>query len=190
MLLTWGYRNIHHLGCICAKHASPESTWEKTNTSRVGNKATGLGSSKELEGWDGVRACVVMSDSLRPHGLQPARLLGPWNVPGKNTGVGCHFFLQGIFPIPVQGLNLHLLNPLHWQADSFATVPPGKHNQSVNSVTQSSPTVCDPMDCSLPGSSIHGISQARVLEGVAMSFSMRSPCVCVCVSCSVASDSL
>ena len=117
MLLTWGYRNIHHLGCICAKHASPESTWEKTNTSRVGNKATGLGSSKELEGWDGVRACVVMSDSLRPHGLQPARLLGPWNVPGKNTGVGCHFFLQGIFP--TQGLNSHLLRLLHCRAGSL-----------------------------------------------------------------------
>ena len=39
----------------------------------------------------------VMSSSLRPHGLQPARLLCPWNSPGKNTGVGCHFLLQGIF---------------------------------------------------------------------------------------------
>ena len=65
--------------------------------------------------------------------------------------MGCHFLLQGIFPIPVQGLNLHLLNPLHWQADSFATVPPGKHNQSVNSVTQSCPTLCDPMKRSTAG---------------------------------------
>ena len=40
----------------------------------------------------------VVSDSLRPHGLQPARLLCPWNSPGKNTGVGCHFLLQGIVP--------------------------------------------------------------------------------------------
>ena len=40
-----------------------------------------------------------MSDSLRPHGLQPARLLCPWDSPGKNTGAGCHFLLQGIFPI-------------------------------------------------------------------------------------------
>ena len=39
-----------------------------------------------------------MSDSLQPHGLQPTRLLCPWNFPGKNTGVGCHFLLQGIFP--------------------------------------------------------------------------------------------
>ena len=40
----------------------------------------------------------VMSNSLRPHGLQPTRLLSPWDSPGKNTGVGCHCLLQGIFP--------------------------------------------------------------------------------------------
>ena len=56
----------------------------------------------------------VASDSLQPHGLQPARLLCPWNFPGKNTGVGCHFLLQEIFPI--QESNLHLLHLLHWQA--------------------------------------------------------------------------
>ena len=48
-----------------------------------------------------VRACVLsrsfMSDSLRPHGLQPTSLLCPWDSPGKNTGVGYHFLLQGIF---------------------------------------------------------------------------------------------
>ena len=48
-----------------------------------------------------------MSSSLRPHGLQAARLLCPWDFPGKNTGVGCHFLLQGIFP--TQELNLRLL---------------------------------------------------------------------------------
>ena len=42
----------------------------------------------------------VMSDSLRPHGLQPARLLCPWNSPGKNTGLGCHALLQGDLPNP------------------------------------------------------------------------------------------
>ena len=47
--------------------------------------------------------CSVMSDSLQPHGLEPARLHFPWDSPGKNTGVGCHFLLQGIFPI--QGSN-------------------------------------------------------------------------------------
>ena len=47
-----------------------------------------------------------MSDSLRPHGLQPTWLLCPWNFPGKSTGVGCHFLLQGISP--TQGSNLGL----------------------------------------------------------------------------------
>ena len=49
----------------------------------------------------------VMSNSLQPHGLQPARLLCPWNFPGNNTGVGCHCLLQGIFV--TQGSNLCLL---------------------------------------------------------------------------------
>ena len=49
----------------------------------------------------------VMPDSLRPHGLQPTSLLCPWDFPGKNTGMGCHFLLQGIFP--TQGSNPGLL---------------------------------------------------------------------------------
>ena len=61
-----------------------------------------------------VHSRSAVSDSLWPHGLEPARLLHPWFFPGKNTGVGCHFLLQGIFP--AQGLNPHLL---HWQADSL-----------------------------------------------------------------------
>ena len=44
-----------------------------------------------------LHVCSVMFDSLQPHGLWPARLLCPWDSPGKNTGVGCHFLLQGIF---------------------------------------------------------------------------------------------
>ena len=61
-----------------------------------------------------VLACPVasvVSDSLRPYGLKPARLLRPWNFPGKNAGVGCHALLQGIFP--TQGLNRCLLHLLH-----------------------------------------------------------------------------
>ena len=62
-------------------------------------------------------ACIlsgsVVSDSLQPHGLQPARFLSPWGFPGKNTGAGCHFLLQGIFL--TQGSNP---NALHWQAGS------------------------------------------------------------------------
>ena len=53
-----------------------------------------------------------------------ARLLCPWDSPGKNTGVDCHALLQGIFPI--QGSNPHLLCLLHWQACSLPLVPPGK----------------------------------------------------------------
>ena len=87
--------------------------------------------------------CVtsVVSDSVWPHGLQPTRLLRPWDSPGKNTGVGCHFLLQCI------------------------------KMESESEVDQSCLTLSDPMDCSLPGSSIHGIFQARVLEWVAIAFS-------------------
>ena len=60
------------------------------------------------------------SDSLRPQGLQPARLLCPWYFPGKNTGGGCHFLFQGI--LPAQGSNLCLLQ---WKADSWALSHPG-----------------------------------------------------------------
>ena len=59
-------------------------------------------------------AAALDSNSLRSHGLQPARLLCPWNSPGKNTAVGCHVLLQGIYL--TQGLNL----------DFFTTEPPGK----------------------------------------------------------------
>ena len=62
-----------------------------------------------------------MSASVRPHGLQSTGLLCPWDLPGKNTGVGCHFLLQGIFPI--QGSNLDLSRLLHWQKDSSPLHP-------------------------------------------------------------------
>ena len=63
-----------------------------------------------------MRACSVASDSWWPHGLWPARVLSPWSFPGKNTGVGCHFLLQGIFP--TQGTNPYLLHLLHWHSES------------------------------------------------------------------------
>ena len=59
----------------------------------------------------------VVSDSLRPYGLWPTRLLRPWTFPGKNPGVGCHFLLQGIFQ--TQGSNQQLLCLLHRQEDSL-----------------------------------------------------------------------
>ena len=60
----------------------------------------------------------VMSDFLKPHGLWPARLPCPWISPGKNTGVGCHFLLQGI--VLNQELNPHLLDLLHWLGQAGA----------------------------------------------------------------------
>ena len=60
----------------------------------------------------------VVSNSLRPHGLQPARILYPWTSPGKNTGMGCRLLLQGLFLI--QGLNRHFLYLLRWQVDSLS----------------------------------------------------------------------
>ena len=64
-----------------------------------------------------VLSCSVMSNSLQPFWLQLSRLLCPWNFPGKNTGVGCHFLLQGIFP--TQESNNGLLCLLHWQVDAL-----------------------------------------------------------------------
>ena len=69
--------------------------------------------------------CSVMFDSLRPHGLKPIRLLHLWDFPGKNTGMGCHFLLQGIFQI--QGSNLRFLCHLHWQMGSLPLHHLGKH---------------------------------------------------------------
>ena len=72
-----------------------------------------------------VHVCSVASvipDPVRPFGLQPARLLCPWDSPGKSIGVGCHALLQGIFL--TQELNLHLLCLPHWQAGSL---PPASY---------------------------------------------------------------
>ena len=60
-----------------------------------------------------------MSNSLQPYERQLSRLLCPWVSPGKNTGVDCRAFRQGIFQ--TQGLNLHLLHFLHWQTGSLTT---------------------------------------------------------------------
>ena len=86
-----------------------------------------------------------MSDSVRPHRRQPNRLPRLWDSPGKNTGVGGHFLLQCM------------------------------KVRSESEVAQSCPTLSDPVDCSLPGSSIHGIFQARVLEWGAIAFSACMP---------------
>ena len=63
-----------------------------------------------------VCACSVASNSLRPHGLQPAKLLCPWDSPGKQTGAGCRLLLQGTFPTQRSKLSLCLV---HWRMDSL-----------------------------------------------------------------------
>ena len=78
---------------------------------------------------------------MRPHRRQPTRLPRPWDSPGKNNGVGCHFLLQCM------------------------------KVKSLSEVAQLYLTLSDPMDCSLPGSSIHGIFQATVLVWGAIAFS-------------------
>ena len=80
----------------------------------------------------------------RPRGLQPTRFLHPWDLSGKSTGVGCHCLLQCM------------------------------KVKSESEVAQLCLTLSDPMDCSLPGSSVHGIFQARVLEWGATAFSMTN----------------
>ena len=106
-----------------------------------------LGSSGFLSFLDELCCCCrrqvssVASDSVRPRRGQPTRLLCPWDSLGKNTGVGCHFLLQCM------------------------------EVKSESEVAQSCTTLSDPMDCSLPGSSIHGIFQARGLAWGAAAFS-------------------
>ena len=92
---------------------------------------------------------LATSDSLRPHGLY-----NPWNSPGKNTGVGTLSLLQGIFPN--QGSNPGLLYCRHiLYQPSHQGCPPRSSSVQFSSATQSSPTLCDPMDCSMPGFSVH-----------------------------------
>ena len=85
-----------------------------------------------------LQSCPTLCD---PHRQKPTRHPRPWDSPDKNTGVSCHFLLQGM------------------------------KVKSESEVAQSCPTPGNPVDCSLPGSSIHGIFQARVLEWGAIAFS-------------------
>ena len=71
-----------------------------------------------------MRAYSVVSNSLQPHVLQPTRLLCPWDFPGKYTGVGCHFLLQGIFPDP-EIESVFLSSPCI-ASGFFTTIPPRK----------------------------------------------------------------
>ena len=93
-----------------------------------------------------------MSNSVQPHRQQPTRLHRPWDSPDKNTGVGYHFLLQCM------------------------------KVKSEREVTQSCPTLHDPMDCSPPGSSVHGTFQARVLEWVAIHCLLQNYIASHCLS--------
>ena len=138
----------------------------------------------------------------------PIRLLRPWNFPGKYTGVGCHFLLQGIFPTylshlgsPPKFYKTHKRPPAQPKKKGISAQLSGYSQQTfpksadeeficlsfcsfyspvalphewVKEVAQLCLTLCNPMDCSLPGFSVHGTSQARILEWVAISFSRRS----------------
>ena len=86
---------------------------------------------------------LQLCPTLRPHRRQPTRLPHPWDSLGKNTGVSCHFLLQCM------------------------------KVKSEREVAQLCPILSDPMDCSQPGSSVHGIFQARVLEWGAIAFSKK-----------------
>ena len=90
----------------------------------------------------------AVSNSVRPQRQQHTRIHLPWDSPGKNTGVGCHFLLQCM------------------------------KVKSENEVAQSCPTLSDAMDCSLPGSSIHGIFQARGLAAAAAKSLQSCPTLC------------
>ena len=87
--------------------------------------------------------------TVRPHRRQPTRLRPPWDSPGKNTGVGCHFFFQCRKVKSERKVNM----------------------TAAAKSLQSCPTLCDPIDSSPPGSALPGILQARTLEWVAISFS-------------------
>ena len=96
-------------------------------------------------------SCSVMSHYSKIHGLQPARLLHPWNFPGKNTGVGCYSLLQRIFM--TQELNPGLLNCRQTLYHLSHQGSPGVFQFS--SVAQSCPTLCNPMNRSTPGLPVH-----------------------------------
>ena len=146
----------------------------------------------ESEKWKWSRS--VVSNSLRPHGLQPTRLLCPWDFPGKSTGVGCHCLLQIYTLCSLKkyifiyltalghSCNIQTLSWGIWDLVPQPRIeprPPTLGAQSFSLWTaaaaakslQSCPTLFDPIDGSPPGCPVPGILQARTLEWVAISFS-------------------
>ena len=131
-----------------------------------------------------------MSNSVRPHRGQPTRLPRPWDSPGKNTGVGCHFLLQCMkvkseSEVPQSCLTLS--NPMDCSLPGSSVHGIFQARVQFSSVAQSCPTLCDPMDCSLPGSSVHGIFQARVQFS---SITQSCPTLCDPMNCSLPGSSV
>ena len=138
----------------------------------------------------------VVSDSVRPHRQQPTRLPRRWDSPGKNTGVGCHFLLQGMKVKSESEITQScptLSNPMDCSlpGSSIHGTFPGKNTgvgchfllqcmkvKSESEVTQSCPTLSNPTYSSLPGSSVCGILQARILEWVTISSSIPAISLC------------
>ena len=117
--------------CVCQRHENGSTLSERRIETPANYWVLSSSKAKSLQ------SCPT----VWPHRRQPTRLCHPWDSPGKNTGVGCHFLLQCM------------------------------KVKSESEVAQSCPTLSDPMDCSLPGSSLCGIFQARVLERGAIAFS-------------------
>ena len=122
----------------------------------------------------------VVSDSVRPQRQQPIRLFCPWDSPGKNTGVGCHFLLQcmkvkresdiaQLCPTPSDPINCSLPGSSVHGIFQARVLESG--STAAAKSLQSCPTLCDPRDSSPPGSPVPGILQARTMEWVAISFS-------------------
>ena len=132
-----GKGNGHPLQCSCLENPRDGRAWWAAvyGVAQSQTRLKRLSSSSSSSSSGSVSHSVV-SDSVRSHRRQPTRLPHPWDSPGKNTAVGCHFLLQCM------------------------------KVKSESEVAQSCPTLSDPMDCSLPGSSVHGVSRQEYWSGV------------------------
>ena len=136
-----GDRNGNLLQCSCLENHMDRGSWWAT-VHGVAKSQTQPSNFTHMYAAAAAAAKSLQScPTLQLYRQQPTRLPRPWDSPGKNTGVGCHFLLQCM------------------------------KVKSESEVTQLCPTLSDPMDCSPPGSPLHGIFQARVLEWGAIAFS-------------------
>ena len=138
-----GEGNDNPLQCSCLDNPRDGGAWWAAvyGVAQIWTRLKRLSSNSVFSRYSVQFSCSVVSDSVRPHRWQPTRLPHSWDSLNKNTGVGFHFLLQCM------------------------------KVKSQSEVTQSCLTLRDLVDCSLPGSSIHGIFQARILEWGAIAFS-------------------